>query len=90
MEAAGIAASMSQGLMVRREGVGVGLTTRKGMHMCAVELGGRDGMGSGSVNEGRVMLATYSGCTGIGSGMITGKVKGIAAWTMAIEMQAVG
>ena len=32
------------------------------------ELGGRDSTGGGSVNKGRVMLAMYSGCTGIGSG----------------------
>src|SRR6267142_5107162 len=67
-EAAGIAASTRQGSMVRRDGAGVELTTRKGMRMCAAELGGEDGMDGGSVNKGRVMLAVYSGCTGIGSG----------------------
>jgi len=62
--------------MVRWEGAGAGLTTRKGTHTCTAELGGRDSIGSGLVNEGRVMLATYSGCAGIGSGCDNGKSKG--------------
>jgi len=75
-EAAGIAASMSRGSMVRREGAGAGLTTRKGTCMHVAELGGRDSTGSGSVNEGRVMSAVYLGCAGIGSGCDNGESEG--------------
>src|SRR6267142_71364 len=75
-EAVGITASTSWGLMVRREGAGAGLTTRKGMRTCAAELGGRDGTGSGSVNKGRVMLATYSDYASIESGHDNGESEG--------------
>jgi len=66
-EAAAIAARRRQREMLRKDG-GEELTIRKRTHTCMAELGGRDGMGGRSVNEGRVMLAAYSGCTGIGSG----------------------
>jgi len=66
-EAAGIAARRRRGEMLRKDG-GEELTMRKGTCTCAAELGGRDSMGGGSVDKGRVMSATYSGCTGIGSG----------------------
>jgi len=62
--------------MVRREGAGVGLTTRKGVHTCVAELGGRDSTGSGLVNEGRVMSAVYLGCAGIRSGHDNGESEG--------------
>jgi len=62
--------------MVRREGAGVGLTTRKGTCMCVAELKGRDGMGSGSVNVGRVMSAVCSGCAGVRSGHDNGESEG--------------
>src|SRR6267142_7029230 len=72
-----IAASKSQGSMLRRGGAGEELTTRKGARTCAAELGGRDGMDGGSVNKGRVMSAAYSGCAGVGSGRGNGESGGL-------------
>src|SRR6266850_4061191 len=72
-----IAASKSQGSMLRRGGAGEELTTRKGARACTAELGGRDGMDGGSVNKGRVMLAAYSGCAGVRSGCGNGESGGL-------------
>jgi len=66
-KAAAVAARRRQGEMLRKDG-GEELTMRKGMHTHAAELRGRDGMGGGSVDEGRVMSAAYLGCAGIESG----------------------
>src|SRR6266850_1389141 len=84
-EAVGIAASTRRGSMVRRDGAGVELTTRKGMHMCTAELGGRDGRGGGLVDDGRVMLAMYSGCTGVGSGCGTGENERLSSMSRTGE-----
>src|SRR6266850_1190433 len=65
--------------MLRRGGAGEELTMRKGAHACAVELGGGDGMDSGSVNKGRVMWAVYSGCAGIRSGHGNGESSGLGS-----------
>jgi len=77
-EAASIAARRRRGEMLRKDGGGDELTTRKGARVCAAELGGEDGMDGGSVNQGRVMSAAYSGCTGIGSGRGNGEGVGLS------------
>ena len=66
--AAGIAASRRRGEMSRRDGAGVGLTTRKGKRVCAAGLSGGYGMGGGSVDKEETMSAAYPGCAGVGSG----------------------
>ena len=64
--------------MLRRDGAGVGLTARKGTRACAAESGGGDGTGGRTVDEGRVMSATYSGCAGVGSGRGNGESGGLS------------
>ena len=78
LEAAGNVASRSQGEMLRREGAGEELTTRKEARACAAELGGGDGTGGRTVGERRVMSAAYSGCAGIGSGCGNGEGVGLS------------
>src|SRR6266850_2077309 len=88
-EAAGIAARRRRGEMLRKDGGGEELTTRKGAHVCVAELGGEDGMDSGLVNKGRVMSAAYSGCAGIRSGCGNGEGVGLSGASRTESMSGV-
>jgi len=77
LEAAGIAASRSRGSMVRRDGGGEELTTRKGARACAAESDGGDGTDGRTVDEGEAISAVYSGCVGVRSGRGNGENGGV-------------
>jgi len=83
LEVAGIAASKSQGEILKRDSAGEELTTS----MC----GRGDSTDGGSVDEGGAMSATYSGLRPqvalvLEVGVATGKAEGLVAWKMIREM----
>jgi len=70
------------------EGAGEELTMRKEACACAAELGGGDGTGGRTVGKRRVMLATYSGCSGVGSGHGTGENEGLSSTSRTGESKS--
>src|SRR6266850_264893 len=84
LEAAGIAASKSQGEILKRDSAGEELTMRV--------RGRGDSTDSRSVDEGGVMSAMYSGfrpqvALALEVGMAMGKAEGLVAWKMMRGMQ---